>query len=444
MTLQQKKIPSEPASWIVILAMIGIFSMSLGMGGSKSLQNIGMALVLFSSLLAALPIWRKIRRDPMFYLVLTFLAYLLIRTVFAQFELPDLTDDHWDRARRMSRIILLPLVAYWISKKPHWLKHIFVFFAAGVLLAIFLGIWDSGIKQFFLDHRRAHFVLNPQRMGYVSGLTFVGLIIFRAQIIAWSRRYISLFGAWVLWTLFVCLIFQAFLASQARGAFLGLIIASVILMSVLFAKKFFAPHKSSETKIPSIIALTIVILISTMAFFQKDIILQRFLAESDVVQQLVEGETDNLRLTSITIRNQLWKIGYNAWLEKPFFGWGTDGAQKIISQADAPERVKELNHFHNTYLDILVRFGIVGFLLFGAIMHQLVKSLWNAYKNQKICSQTSLLLVYGFLFFLLVNITETHLIPSWGWFMLALLGGSMYFPTLDQNESSKTQMIMSQ
>jgi len=426
LTFQEKKTTSEPANWITFLAMTGILSMSMGMGGFKLLQNGGMVLIILSSVLALPSVWQKIRRDPIFYMTLVFLVYLTARTIFAQFELPDWTDDHWDRARRMSRVMLLPLVAFWISRKPHWLKYIFAMFAIGVFLAILLGIWEAGGIQFLFDHERIRFKLNPQRMGYASVLVFIGLIIFRQHIIILSKKYFSIYGAWVLWGISAWLSFQVFLVSQARGAMLGFVVLSVILITMLIWKTIFDSQPFQKRKISFPAILILLFLVASASFFQKDNFTKRFAAESDVIQQLLSGDIDDLRITSVSIRFKLWITGYNAWLEKPFLGWGTDAAQKVISQADVPQRIRELNHFHNTYIDILVRFGLIGFFILGSIMYMILKTLYIAHKNQKMNNQNFLLLAYGILFFLLVNITESHLIPSWGWFMLILLGGSIY------------------
>jgi O-antigen ligase len=426
LTFQEKKTTSEPANWITLLAMTGILLMSSGMGGFKLLQNGGMTLIILSSVLALPSVWQKMRHDPVFYMVLAFLIYLSARTIFAQFELPDWTDDHWDRARRMSRIMLLPLVAFWISRKPHWLKYIFAMFAIGVFLAIVLGIWEAGGIQFLFDEDRIRFKLNPQRMGYASVLVFIGLIIFRQNLIMWSKKYFSIYGAWALWGISVWLSFQVFLISQSRGAMLGFVALAVILVMVLIWKTIFDSHPSPKRKISVPAILILLLLITSAVFIQKDNFTKRFAAEGDVIQQLLSGDIDDLRITSISIRVQLWITGYNAWLEKPLFGWGTDGAQKVISQADLPQRIHELNHFHNTYIDILVRFGLIGFFILGSVIYMILYTLFIAYKNKKMSNQNFFLLGYGMLFFLLINITESHLIPSWGWFMLILIGGSIY------------------
>lgn len=409
--------------------------MALGMGGSKSLQNIGMVLILFASLFSAPTIWAKFKSDPLFYLVISFLFYLIIRTIFAQYELPAWTEDHWDRARRMSRIILLPLVAFWITQKKNALAFIFILFGIGVMAAIFQGVWENGGIQFLFDGRRIRFNLNPQRMGYVTGLTLLGLMIYRQNILSFFSKHFHVYLALAVWLLCLLAIFQAFLVSQARAALLGLIIISPILLAIVVISAFYK-ISSVKLKAYSLISIfAVLMLLIWIAVLQRGNLENRFKAEGDVIGQILEGDTEDIRLSGIGIRVYLWKIGINAWLEKPAFGWGTDGARRIISKNDNPEVIKRFNHFHNTYVDILVRFGAAGMLIMGFIAVQLVLGLWTGYSKKRASNHTAILLSSGFLFFLLVNVTETHLVPSWGWFMLSLLGGSMYSFKLSVNNS---------
>lgn len=80
---------------------------------------------------------------------------------------------------------------------------------------------------------------------------------------------------------------------------------------------------------------------------------------------------------SITSRIQLYKFALELIKEKPLFGY----SPKVgISKH---EELGYLNVFHNIYLNIMVDFGIIGFILFILIFYNIFKRLFFLYKQTK-------------------------------------------------------------
>lgn len=106
------------------------------------------------------------------------------------------------------------------------------------------------------------------------------------------------------------------------------------------------------------------------------------------------------RSATLTGRLGLWDDAWKAFLEKPLLGWGFDNL-KTLSKT-LPGRVK-YGQFHNGYLDLLVRGGMLGWLfLFGFLSSIAIKAL-GALKNNK---EFAAALVFLFIGILIHNIAE--------------------------------------
>jgi hypothetical protein len=65
----------------------------------------------------------------------------------------------------------------------------------------------------------------------------------------------------------------------------------------------------------------------------------------------------------VDFRMAVYGAGRDMFLEKPLLGWDTAGMQAELSKRISDFHQKEF-YFHNTYLEILVRYGLVGLALY--------------------------------------------------------------------------------
>ncbi len=71
---------------------------------------------------------------------------------------------------------------------------------------------------------------------------------------------------------------------------------------------------------------------------------------------------------SETIRIEMWKSGWNAFLEKPLLGWGKYGLHTFLDDyyknSNAPEIITQAHHLHNDYINELATRGILGLTVY--------------------------------------------------------------------------------
>lgn len=116
------------------------------------------------------------------------------------------------------------------------------------------------------------------------------------------------------------------------------------------------------------------------------------------VSTVLESEDYN---TSIGARIGFWIIAKEMFLENPIFGVGiADNIKEknhIIEteKSDNFSYVKRLEHFHNSYLEILTQFGIVGLFLFFSIIYYLFKIKINDISINSLKNATIIVFLLG-------------------------------------------------
>jgi O-antigen ligase len=69
--------------------------------------------------------------------------------------------------------------------------------------------------------------------------------------------------------------------------------------------------------------------------------------------------------SSIGTRVVIWREGTRLWLEKPWFGHGPGPTEAFLAELKSRYRLFDSFDFENTYLELLVRIGLVGTLFFA-------------------------------------------------------------------------------
>lgn len=169
---------------------------------------------------------------------------------------------------------------------------------------------------------------------FLRALSLLGGILFLTLIALGQMR-----GIWL--ALVVALIFSALLLwlsvgkDVVRRHSLGLIFFSVALFGVM-----------SWGPIPTLIK-------------------NRILAENYAISMIAEGRWDDVPLTSVGIRINIWRDGLGYISERPFLGWHYTKLRNIKISEAKYSHVKypqKFSHFHNGYIDMLFLYGISGFI----------------------------------------------------------------------------------
>lgn len=83
--------------------------------------------------------------------------------------------------------------------------------------------------------------------------------------------------------------------------------------------------------------------------------------------------TERLEETSqVRFRMAVYQAGWNMFLEKPWLGWNRKAMQAELANQVSDFHQEEF-YFHNTYLEILVQYGVVGLALYAWVVVKLFR-----------------------------------------------------------------------
>lgn len=145
--------------------------------------------------------------------------------------------------------------------------------------------------------------------------------------------------------------------------------------------------------------------------------------------RILEGHYQNLPRTSIGYRLDVQRFGFEQWLKRPVFGWGPRTSKYLIEHSGRPELLHPvkrgviwISHLHNTYLEILVAFGLCGAVILMAAVALLVDSVRHGRRAGCISPDLALFL-YGSLGLLalwsIFNFRVLHTDERAYWLLLA-------------------------
>ncbi|MEZ8516033.1 O-antigen ligase family protein [Vibrio cyclitrophicus] len=190
---------------------------------------------------------------------------------------------------------------------------------------------------------------------------------------ATSALYLCIFKKSKISMVSYILLVMGIFITETRGAILPLIITSSFLVFLFFIKS-----KKIKIKhiIVSIISLSIIFIASL------EVIKNRTEATLVEIQRLSDGDMDS----SIGLRLQFWQAAQQLYALSPICGLGDshiDELQALHQQGKVSDAVAKYSptHYHNQYIDKLVKTGVLGFMLLITI--QLIPCIISFRKKSK-------------------------------------------------------------
>ncbi|MBQ3834522.1 MAG: O-antigen ligase family protein [Elusimicrobia bacterium] len=285
-------------------------------------------------------VWKK---DKIILSLLIFLFYGLLLSVFSK----DVVSGFEEMQRYFSGWLFPFLLGYAVIDKYHKIK----------ILKVYLIVLSFTILLGFL----AYFNVIPdkisyltfivdERLGVICGHTIFGgkssfvVLILSAMFLFWQNnknKYLILAG--IIFYLF------ALLLSGTRACFISVFCTFVVMLT------FYMFKKKEFFKTGLFIFLIFVLSLTVYNF-------------SPFLQQRIKN-TSITKEESLIFRIDMYKHGLNLLKEPKLIGYGPSNATKQEGN------VHNLPHFHNMYLQIILDFGVIGFILFLTILFFIFKRL---------------------------------------------------------------------
>jgi len=342
-------------------------------------------LFLTLAFVASIPLyWKRFRQDKVLILSAVFLIYLAGRTLWAVYEFPENSQAHIDDALEWLYLWIFVPLAWSLKLLQNKYRIALLVLAGGFALAVMRHTnWQ--VCDVFDSAARCGFGFQSILGALLLASCLLGLLVFAPRLIG-EKHSGWLFGMrLILWLAVVAIAAEFVILTQTRIVWLAFVLIVPLLLCLRYRNEIVALWRSRR-----VVSLVLVILVATLLFgvvktneaiFDERV--AQFKEDSFALMtlQFDEIEADN---PSFAIRVAMNRQGFVRWLERPWFGWGSGGISREQFFSDEAELTRHTPHFHNTYLEFMLRFGLVGGAIFLFLVWHLFSGLHTAGRQQKV------------------------------------------------------------
>jgi len=366
---------------------------------------------------------KPMHKDIGLWLLLSALLIHFFVWSIGTLQQPDLIKGDPD-FRNLARLYIFIPIAVWLAGSTRNTFYFWTTASIGLVLATF---WLGGVDHWMrgLEGKRVDFEIhNAQHAGVLLGILFLGIVAMSKRIILGDGNRI-----WrvVFWAIALIFSLVGVVVTQTRAVWLGVVVAlvGIAIAVLLFNKKRLWQKRSKHVLFISIIFITLAICVGWVA---KDAVQTRIAAENQVVQKVISDGMDDVPFTSIGVRLHSWVIALD-WIEKrPILGWGGNKGGFVLAETkELPQWVRErFGHLHNSYLELLVSYGLIGLFVVLISWSWVVYASYRAWRAKVLPNDVATFGVGFMVFWVIVNFFESYVIYWSGNLVLGLIFGGFY------------------
>lgn len=379
-------------------------------------------IIILASIVCAKDLFGSLkRRGSLFLLILS--AVLLLIMAYANYWANtqfDASFNHDRFSRFYIKLLLFIPIGAWLAKQP---KAVY-----GLVLALVLGLIatlltdDPSIqwRKVSVASRIDFGFSNAQHAAmYGASVLLVGLSFLPKawQVKRANYRYVLVFILIILIGISALMVFL----TKTRGVWLGLLAAMPVGLYVVVNSLAYFKSRSSLLPVGVSALLSLIVVVGV---FQSNAVSSRLLVEWDTYQQVIDGQFDDLPMSSTGIRVKQWLLAVELISDRPLSGYGGGTKALLIAESDLPNSAKtNFEHFHNSYLELAVAYGVFAILFFIAIMGFLLYRVMAYSKQSDACSTVTGLGLTWIVFFIVANLFESYVMYRTGYSLLGIIGG---------------------
>ena len=407
---------------LVIFAFFGW----LGVAAS----SLGALLFTLGILLHAAAYWRSMRRQPLFWLSLLAIGFILLHWLLQ----PPLDEQTANYAVRYSKglvyLWLFSFIAWHLRGREEFARWLVGLAGVGLCIQVLLVTDWQNLAEFF-----------KQRQDFGFSYTGAGL---NCALSVWGLAFLGIFayqtyGGWLKWgvpilaLLAIGLLGETLILTESRAGWAALL-AAILFAGLLFMGRERATLKSVSKRHLIVAAVVISLLLAGLlaANFKK--LSSRILAEGDVYKTLLSFDRSKIPYSSVGARAHMLLYGIECWRERPWFGWGVGTSRSLLAK-DAVLQPYDHPHFHNNYLELLVEQGVFGLLFYLIAFLILMRGLFQAYSEGAVAKDLLYYLIGAWVMVLVWSLADSRMVHVDVRFILLLLSGMTFSVMLAREEN---------
>jgi len=420
----------EEAGWRERFAFIGVVLLATSAFLSTAGASLGLALVSLA-FVADFDRWRVLLSSPVTLATAAVGAFVILHTLGMVIARTDWSSSLGEGAADWLKLLWFIPFGFCLGGSVRRTLMALGLALAGLLLGMFWRLdWTSLLAdpaRFFST--RAGFGFPAVAFALYSGTALIGLITLGGRLVG-SRgvsRYRPPSVRFLGWLLALAVLLQGFIQSQTLAAWLAM---AVVLPVILIAqyRQWRTPGMGWSLRRRVAIGGACV-LVALLLAANSALLSHRAGIDADRTREPPSGAVTDAARSSFDQRWHLLLFGLEQWRERPWLGWGADVTDELIASGDRPQLRLEsgqlLRHLHNTYLEVLVQFGVLGFTLFALPMLALLEGLRRASKERRIPADLSLFFGGALLFTLLWCLIDYRVVHhDWRVYWVLLIGSA--------------------
>lgn len=377
-----------------LTALVALYALAGGAVWSPPIVQLAqVALVV----VLAMRVWacpKVFARSALFWVTVGFVVLVILRGLSAGlYESPDLSGLHFEGIRRWIKAGPLPVLCVAVAfaligdRRVH-IRRVFALFVIVFTIQLLLNLEPGRLwaalnpdyaprdLEFGKHGHRYVFGLHFAFTSLLYALVITGLFAFGIGACLESRRYrarcvVTGLACGALLVFFLAML----VAGGARTSWIATV-SGLTAMGVAFA--FHVRGRLAEiiryrALSSALVVLGLVLSMGLFGYAFGNRIVERFerfdetpLTAFDVMTgaRTVESLPDG----SVGDRIAYYAFGLERLRERPLFGYGPGRPRHLVFQYEAPRQIDNRNsHLHSQYVDVLLRFGIVGFLMLVSV-----------------------------------------------------------------------------
>lgn len=414
-----------PHSIIACIGITAAWCFAFSIATDRDFARISETLLALSAIISCRYIYTHNNKSDnlLYFSAFVFFVFMILVNNWAEAAYPDETLNHDRFMRHYIRLFLFLAVGWWLYKNETLATIMFSFLILSFLTKVALDAsflhWDS-----ILSGRRMRFGFsNAQHAGiYAGSILFVTLFL---QVKALQTpKVLARICLQILLSSIMAISIVIILSSQTRGIFIGLAAGLPIL---LVAWGIHSPIAKKLGRKKTIMASCLLIAFSLFFAFQHGSMEKRFTAATKTTSALIKGGINNTPITSSGIRLHQWHLAAQLIMERPLFGHGGATKEKLIRESSMPKAaISNFGHFHNSYLELGVAYGLGATFIFLFLLYFLFQRIIKALRTKQVSPYFGYMSVGWLAFFFTANIFESYIMYQSGYLLFAIIGGAIY------------------
>ncbi|UTW00190.1 O-antigen ligase family protein [Marinomonas rhizomae] len=367
----KRQTPEEQPTWLILLGIASIAIYAFSRTGFMDAAAVSSAVATLTGFWGLYKYGKVVNSHILIRFIWVALIFQFISWALSVYVTPEWARETPQLDKVTRWFTFIPL-AWWIAQRKSAIWLIWGSAALGILISPW--VTGEGIPEIIrgLNGERVFFGLRQaQHTSLFFGIILIGLLCFTRKIITFNKWLTLPLSLTILYCLLIIYI------NSSRQAWLALLLTAFFMASYFTLKRFNRATGKQKVITISIFFAGILSLGSLIA--SNDTIIDRVMVEKEALSAIASLDFDDVPYSSFGIRLHSWVAATDFIKEKPIFGWGSNGRTLVMKHTEwLPDWVQnDFGHLHNTYIEMLVNFGIIGLVFYLFMWIYMAKSLFK-------------------------------------------------------------------